>query len=367
MKWAVLGASGFIGSRFIEKMHLTGEASVRPIVRNFSSLARLARFELDWRVTDLGDVSRLTEALEGCDALLHSIVGDEPVILGSIAPVYEAAQRAGVRRIVYLSSSSAHGLNPPVDTTEDTPLSDTQPFGYNNAKVRAERLFQRVREKGTVELVGLRPSIVFGPRSRWCSDLAKEILAGTAYLLQEGRGICNTIYVDNLIRAIVLAAQASNVDGHYILVRDREKVTWREFYEPILKACGVEIDAIHHVEVPAFNHSKKSPFDRLRGSPLVQTVKPLFPKSAIRVGKAALKALPVPPVTSPWQRDEKPMPRVTREVAALQQCLWQMPCTKAEKLLGYQPEISFAEGMQRSIGWLKFAGYPLQGGEHASA
>jgi nucleoside-diphosphate-sugar epimerase len=37
-----------------------------------------------------------------------------------------------------------------------------------------------------------------------------------------------------------------------------------------------------------------------------------------------------------------------------------LPCTKAERILGYQPKISFAEGMQRSIGWLKFAGYPIQ-------
>ena len=167
MKWAVLGASGFVGSRFVEKMHLTGEAEVRPIVRNYSSLARLARFELDWRVTDLSDVPKLAESLQGCDVLLHSIVGDENVILGTIPPVYEAAQLAGIRRIVYLSSSSVHGLAPDLSTSEETPLSDQQPFTYNNAKVRAEKLWAKVRSAGKVEIVGLRPSIVFVPRSRW--------------------------------------------------------------------------------------------------------------------------------------------------------------------------------------------------------
>ena len=360
MKWAVLGASGFVGSRFVEKMHLTGEAAVRPIVRNFSSLARLARFELDWRVTDLADVPKLTEALRGCDVLLHSIVGDEPVILGSIASVYQAASLAGIRRIVYLSSSAVHGLAPDPSTTEETPLSDEQPFSYNNAKVRAERLWTKVRATGSVEVVGLRPSIVFGPRSRWCSDLADQARMGTAYLVDEGAGICNTIYVDNLVHTILLAAQAPGVDGHYFLVRDRETVTWRDFYAPILEACGAPGREVHHVDAPPFRPSGSDAFSRLRGSPLLRAIKPMAPPVAVRVAKAALQALPVPPEPSPWPADAGPRPRVTSEMAALQQCAWQMPCAKAEKLLGYQPQISFAQSMERSVGWLKFAGYPVK-------
>jgi nucleoside-diphosphate-sugar epimerase len=360
MKWAVLGASGFVGSRFVEKMHLTGEASVRPIVRNFSSLARLARFELDWRVTDLADVPKLTQALEGCDAVLHSIVGDESVILGSIPPVYEAAQRAGVRRIVYLSSSSVHGLAPEPSTTEETPLSDRQPFVYNNAKVRAEWLWAKLRAAGKVEVVGLRPSIVFGPRSRWCSDLASEALAGTAYFVGEGKGICNTIYIDNLLQAIVLAAEGPGVDGQYFLVRDQETVTWKDFYEPILKACGVELGDVHDVEAPEFRRTWHDRLADARGSSLLKMIKPLSPAVAIRMTKAAFGALPTPAPTSPWPDVDKPHPRVTAEMAALQQCAWRMPCAKAENILGYKPQTSFAKGMELSIGWLNFAGYPCR-------
>jgi 2-alkyl-3-oxoalkanoate reductase len=333
---------------------------VRPIVRNFSSLARLARFELDWRVVDLTDVPKLTEALQGCDVILHSIVGNEPVILGSIPPVHEAARRAGIRRIVYLSSSAVHGLAPDASTTEETPLDDRQPFTYNNAKVRAEKLWAKLRPTGKVEVVGLRPSIVFGPRSRWCSDLVSEALGGTAYLLREGRGICNTIYIDNLLQAIALAARAADVDGRYFLVRDRETVAWKDFYEPILEACGVHLRDVHQAEAPEFSRSWKDRLADFRGSSLVRIAKPLVPPVAIRMGRAALEALPVPPKPSLWPGSGKPRPRVTPEMAALQQCDWRMPCDKAEKWLGYQPKTSFAEGMERSIGWLKFAGYPVK-------
>jgi len=360
MKWAVLGASGFVGTRFVEKMHLTGEASVRPIVRNFSSLARLARFELDWRVTGLTNVPKLAQALEGCDVLLHSIVGDETVILGSIPPVHEAARLAGIRRIIYLSSSAVHGLAPDPSTTEETPLHDQQPFSYNNAKVKAEKLWAKLRSTGNVEIVGLRPSIVFGPRSRWCSDLAGETLKGAAYLLREGNGICNTIYIDNLLQAIIRASQASDIDGHYFLVRDRETVTWKDFYGPIVRACGADVRDIHQVEAPEFRRAKQDQLARLGGSSLLQKIKPLAPRVSIRVVKAALNALPTPPTPSPWPSTGKARANVTQEMAALQQCSWQMPCAKAEKLLGYQPKLSFSEGMERSIGWLKFAGYPVE-------
>jgi nucleoside-diphosphate-sugar epimerase len=360
MKWAVLGASGFVGSRFVEKMHLSGEAEVRPIVRNFSSLARLARFDLDWRVTNLTDVPSLTEALQGCEVVLHSIVGDESAILGSISPVYQAAQLAGIRRIVYLSSASVHGLSPDLSTTDETPLSDRQPFEYNNAKVRAERMWGKMRATGNVEVVGLRPSIVFGPRSRWCSDVAEQAGEGTAYFLREGKGICNTIYIDNLLQAVVLAAGAAKADGQYFLVRDRETVTWRDFYAPILEACGASFGDVHEVDAPVVRRSWQDRVSGIRKSPPLQMIKPLFSSVAVRVGKATLSALTPPTQTSPWQGSKKPRPKVTAEMAALQLCDWQMPCTKAETVLGYQPQTSFSEGMNRSIGWLKFAGYPVK-------
>ncbi len=91
----------------------------------------------------------------------------------------------------------------------------------------------------------------------------------------------------------------------------------------------------------------------------MQLIKPLAPRVSIRVVKAAIGALPVPEEPSPWQENDGPVPQVTEEIAALQQCRWQMPCAKAEKTLGYAPRISFAEGMARSVGWLKFAGYPI--------
>ncbi len=52
-------------------------------------------------------------------------------------------------------------------------------------------------------------------------------------------------------------------------------------------------------------------------------------------------------------------PVVSLEMALLQSCAYKLPHDKARELLGYQPLYSFSEGMQRSIGWLSFVGYPV--------
>ena len=189
IKVAVVGANGFIGTRIVEMFTLNCFAEVRPVVQNYSSLARASRFNLDSRVADAFDQKALEAAFQGCDVVVHAVAGDIKTVLGTLRPVYGAAQKAGVHRLVYLSSASVHGQAPQPGTDEDSVLSDRQVLPYNNAKVRAERALSQLRSQGDVEIVILRPGIVFGPRSSWVSNFADHLLSGNAALLNRGQGI----------------------------------------------------------------------------------------------------------------------------------------------------------------------------------
>jgi nucleoside-diphosphate-sugar epimerase len=225
---AVLGASGFIGSRIVEMFHLGGLAEVRPVARSMGSLARMSRFNLDWRLADALDEEALRAAFAGCETVIHAIAGDLATIRDSVTPVYRAAGDAGVRRLVYLSSASVHGQAPHLGTDEETPVSRRQPIAYNSAKAWAERRLLGLRANGSVELVILRPGIVTGPRSIWQSRFAAELLAGNACWFDDGRAICNSLYVDNLVHAIHLALDAAGADGRAFLVGDEETITWAD-------------------------------------------------------------------------------------------------------------------------------------------
>jgi nucleoside-diphosphate-sugar epimerase len=355
---AILGASGFIGTRLVEVFHLGGVAQVRPIVRHFPSLARLSRFGLDCHMADARDEAALAKAFEGCDAVVNATIGDARTIEAIIEPVWKACVAARVRRLVYLSSGSVHGQAPAQGTDETTPLSDQQWHWYNNAKVHAEWKLAELRKTGGVESVVLRPTIVFGPRSRWIWDAAREIANGRACLLEGGKGICNTIYVDNLVNAIQLVIEKPTAAGKTFLVGDEETVTWRDFYASIcqhLKAA--EPASVSPRKMTAI--LEFSLVEKVRGISGMQKVLPLIPNPVKRAVKGALSGWSEKEAPSAWRLRQAEPIGLSSEMNALQQCQWRLPHKRAAEELGYRAPMSFKEGMRRSLAWLDFAGFNL--------
>ncbi len=359
MKVAVVGASGFVGTRLVEHLVLGRVAEVVPVVRSFSSLAVVARFELPWKVCDVMDPISLATAFAGCDAVVHAALGDPGQIVKMAGSVYTAAEKAGVKRLVALSSAAVHGLNPPPGTDERTPIHGRQSMDYNNAKVRAEQVLRKSRELGKVELVLLRPSIVYGARSRLFPSVVEKLISGTAFLINDGQGICNGIYVDNLIEAICLALFCDKADGEAFLVGDADTVAWREIYACLADALGIRLDSVHRVIAPTFRKSFKERVESFVATPLAQSILPAIPGEAKRLTKVVLGALKRPMPPNAWTLPEPPAAQIDEEMTALQQCVWKYPNEKAVKLMGFQPPVSFQEGMRRTIAWMEFAGYPL--------
>ena len=360
MKIAIVGASGFVGTRLVEQFVLQNRAEVVPVVRSFSSLAVLSRFDLPWKVCDVLDPHSLATAFAGCDAVIHAALGDPGQIVKMAGSVYAAAEKAGVRRVVALSSAAVHGLNPAPGTDEQTPIHDRQSMDYNNAKVRAEQVLRKARETGKVELVLLRPSIVYGPRCRMFAGLAEKLTAGTAFLVNEGKGICNGIYVDSLIQAIRLALACPEADGEVFLVGDTETVTWRQVYAGVAGALGVGMDSVQSVTPPVFRKSFKERVESFVTTPFAQSLLPAFPGQAKRLTKVMLGALKAPPQPNAWTLPARASVVVDEEMATLQQCAWKYPNEKIARVLNYKPAVSFAEGMHRTLAWLEFAGYPVR-------
>jgi nucleoside-diphosphate-sugar epimerase len=364
-KIAIIGASGFIGIRAVEIFHLTQLAEVVPVVRSFSSLARMSKFDLDSRVADACDQEALTKALSGCQSALISVSGDARVINGSVDPIYRAARANGLKRLVYLSSASVHGQAPAPGTDESSPLSENQPIPYNRAKVRAENDLLKLAEEGSIEVVILRPGIVFGPRSNlWTAGLANDLLSGRAYLTNNGAGICNSIYVDNLIHAIQLcfSADGNRVDKQAFIVGDEEQVTWLEAYEPIAHALGIDINQVPRLDVPEFSKTARDVVQDLRASTPVQSMLRVMPGRLKRTIKAALfeAVKKEQSITIDGGMRAMSTPIVTQEMAFLQACAYKLPHTKARNHLNYRAPLTFQEGIARSIAWLEFAGYPVR-------
>jgi nucleoside-diphosphate-sugar epimerase len=338
--------------------HLSAWAEVIPVVRRVPALAGLSRFQLDPQMADVRDGDSLTQALSGCDAVVDCTVGMPGAIEAGARVLIPAAKAAGVRRVVYLSTASVYGQNPAAGSDEDTALSDRQEMAYNNAKVRAERRLFADAKKFGIELFVLRPSIVYGPRDRWISTLVNELEHGTAWLIEGGQGICNTIYVDNLVEAVRCCLLApAHAAGRAYLVDDGEEVTWNRLYESTARGVGIAFETVHRIATPAAPVRKFT--DRLnaiRVLPASQRLISTVPGRLKGIIKGAILGLRPQALPNPWQLPEKPeVIHPSREMVLLQQCRHRFPQTRATKELGYKPNVSFEEGLRRTLAWIEWA------------
>jgi nucleoside-diphosphate-sugar epimerase len=229
---------------------------------------------------------------------------------------------------------------------------------YNNAKVRAEWRLTQLRKEGAVEIVLLRPGIVYGPRSYWIGGFADDLAAGNAYLVEGGRGICNSAYVDNVVHAIHLAMRSPQADGRAYFVGDAETVTWSDLLRPVAEALGYDLDSIV-VAAPA-NPQREFP-SREKLLRALRHLASHFPRPLYRGLQAAYSEWRKPLI----QNDSCAAARarniaVTAELTLLHCCETKLSFAKANRDLGYSPIVSFEEGCRRSVRWLAFAGYPVR-------
>ena len=356
MKVALIGAGGFIGNRIVEQLHLGTAHTVVPIVRKPYRLALPARFDLEWRLGDALDVPSLAKALHGCDAVIHAAIGDPRQIEAMPAILASAASTAGISRIVYLSTASVHGQAPDHGANESSPLRTDQSMDYNNAKVRAEQSFFRECSRHRLTGFALRPGVVYGPRSRWITDLAQDLRLGQAWLFKQGAGICNSIYVDSLGGAALAALTAPATAAGPYLVGDAETITWRDFYDAIANGLGLDPSTIVKLDqLPSFRRSTSAKVQRAVASPGIQRLLPFIPGALKRTTKQLLAAAQNPPGANAWRLPAATAPRITEELALLQQCTWKFSHLPAADQLGFQPRVTFNEAIARSLAWFAFA------------
>lgn len=228
-KIVVTGGAGLIGSTTIDLL-LREQPTCRIVVLDNLSRGSAVNLESalrDPRVSliqqDIRDRSSVEAAFEGADAVIHMAAlritscAAEPreafdVMCAGTYNVVEAAQRAGVRKVVAASTASVYGMADRFPTTEDHHPYNNRTW-YGAAKVMLEGLLRSFNDMYGLPYVALRYFNVYGPRMdtqgkytevliRWM----ERIENGQAPLvLGNGRQTMDFIYVDDIARANVLA------------------------------------------------------------------------------------------------------------------------------------------------------------------
>lgn len=351
---AILGAGGFVGARVLEMAVLGGRTDIVPVVRSFRSVARVANLGMSHRLCDASCPDSLERALAGCEAVVNLTTGDPADILRTTQSIYSAAVAAGARLLVHLSSAAVYGQVERPDLSDDAPPQLEHWMPYAREKGLTENWLRERMADGRLELVVLRPGLIWGPRSPWVLGPATELVHGTAYLVGGGGGICNLVYVDNLVRSIdAVVAHSAQVSGFYH-VADDETPTWREYYAALATGLGVDPATVHTVSGDRYRAGLRGLLEEVKNLPPYQWLKErisLETRAAIKLRlKRALER------DRQAQRSANASPVVTRAMWDLQTTRYPLPTARFRATFGQQNLDSFASGLAASLAWLRFIG-----------
>jgi len=305
--YLVTGGAGFIGSNLVEELIKRGE-KVR-VIDNFSTGKHQNIQEFVPRIElvqgDIRNMDRVREAVEGVDFVLHEaalasvtrsiehpLATTETNINGTLK-VLIAAREAGVKRIIYASSSSVYGDNPNLPKRESMIPHPLSPYAVS--KLSGEYYCQVFYRIYGLETVILRYFNVFGPKQDLVSQYAavipkfiKAMLRGESpSIYGDGEQFRDFTFVENVVEANILACGKEKIAGEIFNIGGGKRTTINR----LAKLIGKLLD---------------------------KNVEPIY--------------------TNPRPGD------IRHSLADI---------SKAQKLLNYQPHINLEEGLKKTLKWYK--------------
>jgi UDP-glucose 4-epimerase len=259
----VTGGAGFIGGHLVAG--LVGEGWRVRVLDDFSS----GREENLADVIDVVEVLRgdvrdeaaLARAAAGVEVVFHqAAVASVPrsvaeplrtnaINLDATLRVLETARRSGVRRVVYAASSAAYGNSEALPKRESMTPEPLSPYALQ--KLAGEYYCHLYASLYGLETVALRYFNVFGPRQDPKSEYAAVIprficaaLAGEgATIFGDGEQTRDFVYVQDAVRANLLAADASRASGAVINIATGRRISLNELWRAIREITGVAAEA----------------------------------------------------------------------------------------------------------------------------
>ncbi len=304
MRALVTGGAGFIGSHLVDALLARGDEVVALDNLATGRLENLSD-QAEFVEGDVADESVVARAVSGCEVVFHQAAlgsvarsvelplnSDNANVHGTLA-VLQAAHLAGVRRVVMASSSSVYGGASHVPTAESAPLVPRSPYAVT--KLTGEHYARVFWELHGLETVCLRYFNVFGPRQRPDSQYAAVI----------------PLFIDALLSG---ATPLVHGDGHqsrdFTFIADTVQANLCAASAPAASAAG-----------KAFNIARGKPAS-------------LLELLAILAAEVGVSVTP---------DHGEPRPGDVRHSHA--------DISAARRDLGYEPAVSFRDGLARTLAW----------------
>ena len=321
MKALVTGGTGFIGSHLVEALLKKG-IQVRCLLRKTSGLKWLKGLPIEVNWGDCNDKNSLREAVEGVEQVFH-LAGVTKAVhektyfevnaFGTENLIHACLENnPRIQKFIYLSSQAAAGPcrngNKKKESDQCKPVSP-----YGQSKQMGEEL--ALAHAQELPLLILRPSAVYGPRERDIYTFFKLLSKRIKPCLPSKDQHISLCYVEDIIQAILLAAQVKGSSGEIFFLSDGQDYRLEEIGDIFAQAMGVNAFCIRVPEWMIIGMASFSEYlSKLSGKP------PLLNKG---------------------------------KVEEILQRNWVCDITKAKTALGFEPHISLAQGAKLTFEWYK--------------
>lgn len=265
LRCLVTGGAGFIGSNLVHTLVAEGH-KVRVLdnfaTGNFENIEPAIK-NIDLVVGDLTKREDVLRAVDGVDVVFHQAA--LPSVPRSVADPYStnrvnnegtlnvflAARDAGVKRVIYASSSSVYGNNKNLPKEEKMVFKPMSPYA---ASKMANEVYGRLfYELYGLETVGLRYFNVFGPRQNPNSQYAAVIPKFIAALLKgespviygDGEQSRDFTFISDVVKGNILAAKAEGAAGEVFNIARGQRINLNELLDLLKKIMGKNVKALY--------------------------------------------------------------------------------------------------------------------------
>jgi len=258
----ITGANGFVGTNLTKYLSQNPTFEVFAMVRDKSTIRFLKDFQFKEHSHDkffeiveanLNDEQSIITACQDMDVVVHlaglvsdwgkmevfwkeNVEGTKKVLVG--------ATKAKVKRVLYLSSLTVHGLNGHTYDDEETPRID-RGFAYAvTKKIGEDLLFEWIEKNPDADGAVIRPGyIIYGPYDRnTYIRILDQLVKGRFAYINGGKRLISYIYIENLCYGIEQLIKAAKIHGAYNILDGN--MNWREWIAKWEKAIGRKIRSI---------------------------------------------------------------------------------------------------------------------------
>lgn len=243
-KALVTGSSGFIGSHLVTAL-IEKEWQVYALTREATDTSWLIKQKVQLVKGEYRDKTALKKAVRGMDYIFHLgtvIYGDEwetfyQVNVQGTENILAACSEVnpGLKKFIYCSSIAASGSS--VKGRLKNELDECQPFSlYGKSKLAAEEIVKKYGS--SIPVVMIRPPSVLGIRQRELKTILLTIKKGILPQLGNGDKQTCICFVEDVVRAMIAAAEKDAANGQIYFVTDNHTYSWREMLNTAARVMG---------------------------------------------------------------------------------------------------------------------------------